>query len=78
MNLLAKTQIIVGRPIDPTYINNTRAIVRRQDGVRKTILLPFGMNAGIGDRVAFQTGYLSPTPLCSYVPALATAKLAPN
>ena len=78
MTLLSRTQGTVGRPVDSASINNIRAIGRRQDGKLKTVLLPYDMRAEVGDRVAFQTGYLSKPPLCSYVPALATAKLTPN
>ena len=75
MTLLSSTQVIVGRPIDGAYINNIRAVVRKQDGTVRTVLLPYDMEAGVGDRIAFQTGYLSSPPLCTYVPALATSQL---
>lgn len=75
MTLLWKTQAVVGRPVDSAYINNVRAVIRADDGTHKTILMPYYMNANVGDRVDFQSGYLSPAPLCSYVPNLATRKL---
>lgn len=75
MTLLSRTQAIVGRQIDAAYVNNVRAIIRADDGTSKTILIPYGMTIVVGDRVSFQSAYLSPRPLCSYVPNLATSKL---
>lgn len=75
MALLSRTQVIVGRPIDSAYVNNIRAVIRISDGTMKTVLLPYNMTADVGDRIAFQSSYLSSPPLCNYVPALATRKL---
>jgi hypothetical protein len=36
------------------------------------------MTVAIGDHVSFQSAYLSPRPLCSYVPNLAVAKDTPE
>jgi len=75
MALLSKTQNIVGRPIDAAYVNNVRAIIKAEDGTSKTILIPYDMMIVVGDRVLFQSAYVSPHPLCSYVPNLATSKI---
>lgn len=76
MTLLARTQRLVGRPIDASYLNNRRATIRADDGSRQTILVPYGMTVAVGDRVAYQTAYLNTAPLCTYVPNLATRKLS--
>ncbi len=73
--LLSKTQDIVGRQIDAAYVNNVRVIIRADDGRSKTILIPNDMMVLVGDRVSFQSAYLSPRPLCNYVPNLATSKI---
>ncbi|MDB5439533.1 MAG: hypothetical protein JWM33_1960 [Caulobacteraceae bacterium] len=73
--LLARTEANLGAPIDPAYLNNQRANVRLEDGRRATVLLPLGMAASPGDRIAYQGAYRSPGPGCSYVPNLATRKL---
>ena len=73
--LLSKTQVTVGRQIDAAYLNNTRAVIRADNGVPETVLIPYGMKIVVGDRILYQSAYLSPRPLCSYVPNLATSKL---
>ncbi len=75
MALLSTTQIEVGAPIDSAYVNNVRAIIRVDDRTSKTVLIPYGMEIDIGDRVSFQSSYRSSPRLCSYVPTLAIRKL---
>lgn len=77
MALLSRTQAAVGRPIECAYVNNIRAVIMTDDGTVKTILIPYGMTVAIGDHVSFQSAYLSPRPLCSYVPNLAVTKNTP-
>jgi hypothetical protein len=77
MALLSQTQAAVGRPIDGAYVNNIRAVIRADDGTLKTIIIPYSMTVSIGDQVSFQSPYLSPRPLCSYVPNLAVRKTSP-
>lgn len=75
MALLSSTEAKVGAPIDGAYINNVRAIVRGDDGRVKTVLVPYGMTVDVGDRISFQSSYVSSPQVCSYVPTLATGKI---
>ena len=74
MALLSRTQTLVGGPIDSAYVNNVRALVRTDGGEVRTVLIPYDMTVVVGDRVAFQSNYRSPPPLCSYVPMLVTRR----
>lgn len=73
--LLDRTQANLGAAIDPAYLNNQRANVRKSDGSRATVLIPLGMAVAPGDRIAWQSAYRSPGPGCTYVPNLATRRL---
>ncbi len=75
MALLSRTEQLAGGPIDGAYIDNVRAVVAADDGLVKTILIPYDMTTAVGDRVAFESAYLSPAPLCAYVPNLATRRI---
>ena len=75
MALLSSTEAKVGAPIDGAYINNVRAIVRGDDGRVKTVLVPYDMTVDVGDRISFQSSYISSPQVCSYVPTLATGKI---
>lgn len=73
---LSKSQALAGRQIDGAYLNNVRAELVLNDGSSKTIVVPDDMSLQVGDRVAFQSSYVTSLPSCSYVPTLATRKLS--
>ena len=75
MALLSHTQATVGAPIESSYVNNVRVLIRLADGSNRTVLVPYDMTVVLGDHVTYQGSYHSPAPLCSYVPMLVTSKL---
>lgn len=75
MALITQTEARVGAPVDGAYINNVRAILRMDDGREKTVLVPYSMKVDVGDRLSFQSSYVSSPQICSYVPTLATSKI---
>jgi hypothetical protein len=66
-----------GGAIDPRYLNDLRAAVRRDDGIVDNFDVPPGMTVHVGDRVRLQGSYLSTTFPCSYIPHMAIPNDAP-
>jgi len=78
---LRANELAVGGPISPGFAMTARLIVRMDGGgpgaPSQIVVLPPGMNARIGDRIAFNGIHRDPDAACSYIPPLLTSDAGP-
>ena len=70
---LPRREARLGGAIDPRYLDDPRAVVRRDTGRVEAFDVPEGMTVQVGDRVKLHDSYRSKASPCSYVPILITA-----
>jgi hypothetical protein len=59
-----------GGPIDPGYLDDSRVVVRQDNGFIDKFDVPSGVSVHVGQRVKLQSSYRSTATPCSYVPHL--------